>query len=109
MLHGACKAYGSSFLIQAETIKTFNNTGKDIIPSVSLEFECCPPEGKATKLGDIHLNLPLRSTVNRLEDLKIASHKVEDVDRLIAEQWKSNPNLISIYRFYLIWVWLPPA
>ena len=85
ILHSTCKAYGSKILLQAQTIKTSNNTEKDIIPSLSLEFDCCVSEGKTTKLDNIQLELPMRSIVNRLEDLRLASHKVEEVDRLISE------------------------
>jgi len=68
---------------------TSNNTEKDIIPPLSLDYDCCTSERKTTKLNDIHLDLPLRNIVNRLEDLRLASHKVEDVDKLICEQeWK---------------------
>jgi len=51
-------------------IKTSNNTEKDIIPSLSLEYDCCTSKGKVAKLNDIHLELPLKSIVNRLEDLR---------------------------------------
>jgi len=63
---------------------TTNNTEKDIIPPLSLDYDCCLFETKNTKLNNIHLDLPLRNIVNRLEDLRLASHKVEEVDRLIA-------------------------
>jgi len=46
ILDSTCKAYGSRVLIQAQTIKTSNNTEKDTIPSLSLEFDCCTSEGK---------------------------------------------------------------
>jgi hypothetical protein len=49
ILHSTCKAYGSRVLIQAQTIKTSNNTEKDI-SSLSLEYDCCMSEGKAAKL-----------------------------------------------------------
>ena len=40
-------------------------------------------------LRDIHLELPLKNVVNRLDDLRLASHKVDEVNRLIFEQeWK---------------------
>jgi len=50
-LHSACKAYGSGIVIQAQTIKTSNNTDKDMIPPLSLEFDCCVSEGRTTKLN----------------------------------------------------------
>jgi len=41
------------------------------------------------KLNDIHLDLPLSNIINRLQDLGLASHKVEGVYWLIFEQeWK---------------------
>jgi hypothetical protein len=104
-LHGACKAYGSRVLIQAEIIKTFNNTGKDIIPSLSLEFDCCLSEGKVSKLDNIQLNLPLKNIVNRLEDLKLASHKLEEVDRLISEQeWKIKQSKFDFHLSFLSYI-----
>jgi hypothetical protein len=63
ILHSACKAYGSRVLIQAQTIKTSNNTEKDIIPSLSLEYDCCMSEGKTAKLDNIQLDLPMKSIV----------------------------------------------
>lgn len=44
-LHSACKAYGSRILIQAQTIKTSNNT-EDIIPPLSLGMIVVCPKGK---------------------------------------------------------------
>jgi hypothetical protein len=55
ILNSACKAYSSRVLIQAQTIKTSNNTEKDIIPSLSLEYDCCVSEGKVAKLDNIQL------------------------------------------------------
>jgi hypothetical protein len=72
ILHSACKAYCSRVLIQAQTIKTSNNT-EDIIPSLSLEYDCCMSEGKTAKLDKIQLDLPMKSITNRLEDLRLAS------------------------------------
>jgi hypothetical protein len=41
------------------------------------------------KLSEINLELPTKNIVNHLEDLQLASHNVEEVDRLIAEhKWK---------------------
>jgi hypothetical protein len=88
-LHSNCKAYGARVLIQKQTAVSFNNSEKDIIPPLSLNYDCCSLVGNSVKLNDIHLDLPTRNMVNRLDDLRLASHKVEEVDRLISEQeWK---------------------
>jgi len=101
VLRSTCKAYGSRVLIQA--IKTFNNTEKDFIPPLSLEYDCCKFEGKVAKLNDTHLQLPLNVIVEGLKDLRLASHKVEEVDRLISEQeWKLKQ---SKFDFHLSFLW----
>jgi hypothetical protein len=84
ILHSACKAYGTRVLIQAKTIMTSNSTEKDIIPPLSLDYDCCTFEKVNAKLKNIQLDLPLKNIVNRLEDLRLASHKVEEVDKLIS-------------------------
>jgi len=104
-LHSACKAYGSRILIQAQTIKTSNNTEKDIIPPLSLEYDCCVSEGRTTKLNKINLELPLKSIVNRLEDLRLASRNVEEVDKLISEQeWKLKQSNFDYHLSFLSYV-----
>jgi len=104
-LHSACKAYGSRILIQAQTIKTSNNTEKDIIPKLFLEYDCCVSKGRTAKLNKIQLELPLKSIVNHLEDLRLASHKVEEVDRLISEQeWKLKQSNFDFHLSFLSYV-----
>jgi hypothetical protein len=43
-------------------------TEQDVIPPLSLGNDCCVFEGKTAKLKEIHLELPLKNIVNRLED-----------------------------------------
>ena len=84
---------------------TANNTEKDIIPPLPLDYDCCTFEKKTTKLNDIHLDLPLRNIVNRLEDLRLASHKVEEVDKLISEQeWKIKQSKLDYHISFLSYV-----
>ena len=105
ILHNACKAYGARVLIQAQTIMTFNNTEKDVIPPLSLEYDCCTSKGKPAKLKDFHLELPLKNIVNHLEDLIFASHKVEEVDKLISEQeWKIKQSNFDFHLSFLSYV-----
>jgi hypothetical protein len=73
-LNCMCKEYGAMVLIQAQMIISTNNTDKDIIPHLSLDYDCCEPEGKKINLNNIHFVLPLKNIINRLDDLRIASH-----------------------------------
>jgi hypothetical protein len=44
---------------------------------------------KPNKPSEIHLELSTKNIVNRLEDLRLVEHKVEEVEQLIAEhEWK---------------------
>jgi hypothetical protein len=87
-LENMCKGYGAKILVQAQMIVTTNNTDKDIIPPTSLDFDCSVLEDKKIKLNNIHLDLPLKNVVNRLDDLRTSSHKIE-VEKLTDEQeWK---------------------
>jgi len=105
ILHNACKAYRARVLIRAQTIMTFNNTEKDVIPPLSLEYDSCTSEGKPAKLKDFHLELPLKNIVNRLEDLRLASLKVQEVDKLISEQvWKIKQSNFDFHLSFLSYV-----
>jgi len=80
----------------------FNNSEKNIIPSLSQDYDCCNFVGNSVKLNDIHLELPMRITVNRLDDLRLASQKVEEVDRLISEQeWKLKHSTSDLHLSFL--------
>jgi hypothetical protein len=88
-LHSNCKAYGTRVFIQAQVVLSTNNSEKDIIPPLSLDYDCCEFMGKDFKLKNINLELPLKNVVNRLDDLRLASHKADEVNKLIQEQeWK---------------------
>jgi hypothetical protein len=75
-----CRSYGAKVCIQAQMTISTDNTDKDIIPHLSLEYDCCEPEGKKINLNNIHLDSPLKNVVNHLDDLRIASHKVDEVE-----------------------------
>jgi len=78
-----CKAYGSRIFIQSHSTLVSNRTSKDVIPPLSLEYDCCGGIDNTFKLNELHLHIPLRSVTSSLNDLRFASHKVEDVENLI--------------------------
>ena len=84
-----CKGYGLNVMIQSQTVLRNNVTNKDIIPPLDLKYDCCLESGINTKLSALQLDLPLKNVVTKMEDLKYASHKVEEVEKLIVDQeWK---------------------
>jgi hypothetical protein len=46
ILLSACKAYRARVLIQNQKSMTTDNTDKDIIPPLSLDYDCCGLEMK---------------------------------------------------------------
>jgi len=79
-LSNLCKGYGFRILIQTQLTISTNNTDKDIIPHLTLEFDCCKFQGRNFSLNYIHLNLPLNNVIHHLDDLKVANHKGEEVE-----------------------------
>jgi hypothetical protein len=105
ILHSTCKAYGARVLIQAQTVLATNSTNKDIIPPLSLEYDCCglDLDIKSNKLSEIHLDLSTKNIVNHLENLRLAIHVVEEVgSSLLSRSGRSNSrNLTITCPFYL--------
>ena len=84
-----CKAYGNRIFIQSYSTLVSNCTSKDVIPPLSLEYDCCGGVDNTFKLKELHLHISLRSVTSSLDELRIASHKVADVENLIlAQDWK---------------------
>jgi hypothetical protein len=95
-LNSMCKAYGNRIFIQSYSALVSNHTSKDVIPPLSLEYACCGGINNTFKLNELHLHIPLRSVTSSLNDLRIASHKVEEVENLILEQdWKMKHSTID--------------
>jgi hypothetical protein len=66
-----------------------------------LEFDCCEVQGKNFSLNNMHLNLPLNNVIHHLDDLKIANHKVEEVEGLTEEQeWKLRHANMDYHNFF---------
>lgn len=87
----SCKGYGSTTLIQSQGMIRSNVTNNDIIPQISLEYDCCLYNNQKVNLSEVLLELPMTHMVNHLADLGVASHKISEVERIIDEQeWKLN-------------------
>jgi len=76
-----------------------------LFPLYPLNMTAAHPEKKPAKLKDFHLELPLKNIVNRLEDLRLASLKVEEVVKLISEQeWKIKQSNFDFHLSFLSYV-----
>jgi hypothetical protein len=86
------------------TSHTSNNTGKDIIPPLSLDYDCCLSGERSNKLNKIHLDLPIKRAVNHLDDLNLASYRVEEVEKLIRGRVKLKHSNTDYHLSFLSYV-----
>jgi len=103
-LNPMCKAYGNRILIQSHATIVSNRTSKDIIPPMYLEYDCCGSIDKKFKLNELRLHIPLRSVAGSLDDLRIASHKVEDEKLILEQEWKVKNSTVDSHLSFLSYV-----
>jgi hypothetical protein len=48
---------------------------------LELPYDCCEDLKSKVNLSSIHLNTEFRHIVSHLSDLKLASHKVSDIEK----------------------------
>lgn len=84
-----CTVYGNKVMISSLTVHSVNNTGKDINQQLDLTHDCCKMTVDALPLGEIRLEIPIKSISTHDGDLNFSNHKVENVQKLADEQeWK---------------------
>lgn len=85
------KGFGKSALFQIHSILNIDNSGyeTDFMSKVNLEYDCCEELNMKLNISTLSLNTSYKHIVSNLDDLKIASHRVLDVENMIREQeWK---------------------
>ena len=103
-LNTLCKINGSSILIQAQLTVSTNNTDRDIIPHLPLNFDSCEVQGGNFSLNSKHLNQPSTNVIHRLDDLRVASHKVEEVELIEEQDWKLRLSNMDCHLSFLSYV-----
>jgi hypothetical protein len=82
-----CKAYTAHVTLYASTNVTIvNNVSKDFLPELNLDFDCCFGEHEKKKLNEIPLDIPRNNVMSSIDDLRLASFKVNEVRQFIKEQ-----------------------
>jgi hypothetical protein len=82
-----CKAYTAHVTLYASTkLTTVSNVTKDFLPELDLNFDCCFGEYEKKKVDEIPLDIPLNNVMSSIDDLRLASIKVDEVKQLIKEQ-----------------------
>jgi uncharacterized membrane protein len=86
-----CKGFGRSARFQTHSILNLDNPGyeSDFLSKVNLNYDCCEHLSTRTKPRGISLNATFKHIVRHLDDLKVASHRISEVEHMIKEQeWK---------------------
>jgi hypothetical protein len=92
-LKPGCKGY-SSYVTLYATSTFVTNVTDDFVPTAPIDFDCCFENLKDVKFEQLPLQVPLVNIMSSMDELRVASMKVEDVENLIKEQErKANQNL----------------
>ena len=73
------------------------NVSDGFLPTVPMDFDCCLVSEKTQDFSKIPLSISLSNILTSTDDLRVASHKVDEVEEMIKEQ-----ELKDYSRFYLL-------
>ena len=82
----ACTSCGNTAIIQTLTVHSVNNTAKGLNQPLNFTHDCCEMNVDTLSLGAIQLKDPIKSIPTHDEDLHLANHKIENVQKLVDEQ-----------------------
>ena len=82
----ACTSYGNTAIIRSLTFHSVNNTAKGLNKLLNFTHNCCEMNVDTLSLGAIQLKEPIKSIPTYDEDLHLANHKIENVQKLVDEQ-----------------------
>ncbi|KAJ4440581.1 hypothetical protein ANN_08726 [Periplaneta americana] len=87
-----CKGYSPHVTLYAMQIKD-SNSSNDVVPIAEVNFDCCFDENKnADKIPNIPIHVPLVDVLSSQDDLRLASIKPEEIDKLITEEGQRTYN-----------------
>lgn len=93
-LQPGCKAYTSYITLYAMST-TLRNISNDFLPTVPMNFDCCLMFKETKDFSQLPLSIPLRNILSSVDDLRMASHKVDEVEKMI-----KNQEVKDYYRYY---------
>jgi hypothetical protein len=83
-----CTAYSRSALLQTYSLvkSNYSSSNNDFALQIYVEYDCCENLDCKINMSLINLNTKFKHIVSHLDDLKIASHKVSQVEYMIKGQ-----------------------
>lgn len=99
-LHGAgklsiqagCKGYSQSALLQTTSVIQVNTSkfGGDLLSKVQSHYDCGENLGNSINFSSIDLDMRFKHVVTNIDDLKLASFKISELENLLKKQeWKN--------------------
>jgi hypothetical protein len=65
---------------------THNNSQEDVLPLAQVDIDCCLTNYEKEQLHEIPLQKPLTNILSSVEDLNLASVKINDIQKLINKE-----------------------
>jgi hypothetical protein len=90
-INANCKGFGKSALFQTHSVLNVDCASYDgnFLSKVHLEYDCCEGLNEKVNISTLKVNTSFHHVVSHLDDLKIASRRITDVENMIREQeWK---------------------
>jgi len=78
-----CKGYSTHSTLYALSTLVRNNSQDDVLPIASVDIDCSLTQAEREQLHEIPLQKPLTNVLPTVEDLKIASVKIDEIQELI--------------------------
>jgi hypothetical protein len=88
LLPPRCKRYSTHSTFFAISTIVRNNSQDAVLPLAPVDLDCCLTSQEKEQLSEISLDKPLTNILSSVEDLKIASVKIDEIQEMIHEEEK---------------------
>jgi hypothetical protein len=87
-IRSSCKGYSLTALLTTKNDVQVNTSkyGGDLLSKVETQFECCESLCIPGNLSHIELDMKFKHIVSQVEDLKYASSKISELEKIVTEQ-----------------------
>jgi hypothetical protein len=91
-----CKGYSTHITLYALSTLTYNNSREDVLPLAPIDIDCCLTSFEKEQLHEIPLQKPLTNILSSVEDLNLASVKINEIQDLIDREQTKRFELFKV-------------
>ena len=81
-----CKGYSTHTTLYVLSTLAHNNSKEDVLPLAPVNIDCCLTNYEKEQLHEISLQKPLTNILSSVEDLNLASIKIDEIQDLIDKE-----------------------